>query len=307
MKIGYFPGCSLESMAKEFAMSFEAVTQTLGVDLCEIEDWACCGSTSAHATNHLLGLALPARTLALAEEQGHERVVAPCAACYSRLATARYELGADPTLQARVRSILARAFTNRIEVLNIAHFLRDLVPQIANKVTDPQTGLKVACYYGCLLVRPPSISTFDDAENPSSLEQIAEAVGATPVTWHKRLDCCGAGFSLGRVGSVVRLGREIIADAVAAGAQAIVVGCPMCHANLDVRQQAMAQAAGSSTEIPILYVTQLVGLALGLSPHTLGMKRHFVSPEPLLLARADCRGGTKALPAAGQATRREEA
>jgi heterodisulfide reductase subunit B2 len=281
MKVGYYPGCSMHGTAREFDESLHAVAQPLGLELIELDDWSCCGATSAHATNHLLGVALPARNLALAEQQGFSDVFAPCAACYSRLATARYEMQEDAKLDAQVKEILKRPFRNSVGVMNIVEVLRDLIPQIKEQAVQPLRDLKVACYYGCLLLRPAAITGFDDAENPTSMEDVARATGATPVEWQMRTECCGGSFSLSRTGSVVRLGRAVINDAREAGADAIVVACPMCHSNLDFRQQAMGQVEGAS-EMPILYLPQLVGLALGISPQTLGLKRHFVSTQPVL-------------------------
>lgn len=284
MKLGYFPGCSLHSTAKEFDLSLKAVAGPLGVELEEIRDWSCCGSSSAHATDHLLSTALAARNLSLAEEQGLSRVMAPCAACFSRLATARHELAHDEAQARLVRPMLARPFKNAVEVQNVVALLQGLAGRI-KATAKPLTGLRVACYYGCLLVRPPAIARFDDPEDPTSMEQVVAATGATAVKWSRRLDCCGAGFSLSRVGSVVRLGRAILEDAKASGAQAVVVACPMCHSNLDLRQSAM-EARGASLGLPILFLTQLVGLALKLPPASLGFERHFVSAAGLLRAIA---------------------
>jgi len=281
MKLGYYPGCSMHGTAREFDESLQAIAKPLGLELTELDDWSCCGATSAHATNRLLGVALPARNLALAEQQGFKDVFAPCAACYSRLATARHEMQEDAKLDAKVKEILKRPFSNSVGVMNIVEVLRGLIPQIKEQAVQPLSELKVACYYGCLLLRPAEITGFDDAEDPSSMEDVTRATGATPVEWRMRTECCGGSFSLSRTGSVVRLGRAVINDARAAGANAIVVACPMCHSNLDFRQQAMGQREGA-TEMPILYLPQLVGLALGLSPQTLGLKRHFVSTQPVL-------------------------
>jgi heterodisulfide reductase subunit B len=297
MKIGYFPGCSLDSTAKEFDLSLQAIAAGLDIELGELKDWACCGATSGHATNHLLSLALPARTLALAEEQQHDKLLAPCAACYSRLATARHELAGDKALFRKVNGILKRDFTNSVEVLNIAQLLQQALPALKDQVTRPLKDLKVACYYGCLLVRPPKVTQFDDTEDPSSLEEIVKATGATPVKWSKRLECCGGGFSLSRTGSVIRLGREILGDAQRAGADVMVVACPMCHSNLDLRQAAIARQLEKPLHMPILFITQLVGLAMGMSDELMGLQRHFVSHQKILE-----KATTKALPAA-----REEA
>lgn len=282
MRIGYYPGCSLHATAREFDESLRTLAPHLGVELVEIEDWACCGATSAHATNHLLSVALPARTLGLAQEQGFDTALAPCAACYGRLATARYEMLEDPALHEKVQGIVRRPLDQMPKILNIAQFLRDLAPTIQAKATQRLPGLKVACYYGCLLVRPHQVNDFDDVENPQSMETVVRALGGTPVSWNKRLDCCGAGFALSRTGSVVRLGREILEDARKSGAEVVTVGCPMCHNNLDFRQSAISKTAQAPFAMPITFITELVGLALGLTPKELGLKRHFVTTEPLL-------------------------
>jgi len=281
MKYGYYPGCSLHSTAREFSESLLAVVQALGVELEEVHDWACCGASSAHATNHLLGVALPARTLAIARAQGLENVMAPCAACYGRLAGAAHAMDADAALRSRVEGVLERPIGQRLPVLNVVEFLRSLEDTLRPQVKKPHAGLKVACYYGCLLLRPHGVTAFDDAEQPASMEGVCKAVGAEPVAWNLRTTCCGAGFSLSRTGSVIRMGRAILDDARRAGAQALIVGCPMCHSNLDMRQAAMNRD-DHAAPLPVLYVTELVGLALGIEARTLGLHRHYVSPSSLL-------------------------
>jgi len=284
VKLGYYPGCSAHGGAKEFDSSLKAVATSLGVELDEVKDWSCCGASSAHATDHLLSIALAARNLSIAEAQGHKQVMAPCAACFSRLATAHHELKKDGALAKTVAPMLQRPFRNSVEVLNVLALLQGLTKEIKAKAT-PLAGLKVACYYGCLLVRPPEVAAFDDPENPTSMEDIASACGATPVKWARRVDCCGAGFSIARTGSVIRMGRAILEDAKKNGAQAVLVACPMCQSNLDLRQTAM-ESRGEPFGLPILFVTQLVGLALKVDPAQLGLERHFVSAAGILQALA---------------------
>jgi heterodisulfide reductase subunit B len=298
MKIGYFPGCSLHATAREFDESLRLVAAALDIELDEVQDWACCGATSAHATNHALGIALPARTLALAQRQKLDRVLCPCAACYNRLATARHALAHDKKTAAQVQSILGLAFDNSVGVVSIAEMLSGVTAEIRKQTRVPLTDVKVACYYGCLLVRPPDVCGFEDAEVPSSLESIVSATGAAPVKWSMALECCGGGFSLSRTASVVRLGRLILRAARDAGAQIIVVACPMCHSNLDFRQRAMLERGGLNQPMPVLFLSELVGLSLGLDPDRLGLRRHFVSPQPLL----DRISASKAMP-----ERREQA
>jgi heterodisulfide reductase subunit B2 len=280
MKTGYYPGCSMHGTSREFSESLHEVTSVLEAELHEITDWNCCGASSAHASNHQLAVALPARNLALAEAQGFDEVVAPCAACYNRLASAQKAMAEDPHLARSIQTVLERPFTNTVQVHNILEMLIQYMPALKAKVQRPLKGLKVACYYGCLLVRPATLSQFDDAEQPSTMEEILKACGATPVKWNMALECCGGAFSVSRPGSVVRLSRAILDDARQAGADAIAVGCPMCHSNLDFRQRAVARRGDAP--VPVLYITELVGLALGLNSDALGLARHFVSAEPLL-------------------------
>jgi len=282
MRIGYFPGCSLHATAREYDESLKAVAAALDLELDEIKDWACCGATSAHATNRTLAIALAARTLMLAEKQDLDSILAPCAACYNRLATARRALIHDSRMAERIRSVLGYEFSHVVEVVNIAAFLNRSAAEIGRKVKKPLAGLKIACYYGCLLVRPPEVCRFDDCEAPQSMENIVSTLGGAPVRWNMALECCGGGFSLARTGSVVRLGRLILQDALAAGAEALLVACPMCHSNLDFRQQAMLKHGGLGKAIPVIFVTELVGLSLGLDPDKLGLGRHFVSVQPLV-------------------------
>jgi len=285
MTIGYYPGCSLEGTAREYDESVRLTAKALDIELKEVDDWSCCGATSAHSVNHLLSLALPARNLALAESAGHEAVMAPCAARYNRLARASYEVATDSELAERMPEIIGRPFRNTVKVRTVVDVLREAIPAIKAKATKPLDGLKVACYYGCLLMRPPEISGADDPENPTSMEDVARAAGAQPVSWNLRLECCGGSMSVPRVGSVVRLGRAIMDDARAAGAEAIVVACPMCHSNLDFRQKALVRRGEAG--MPFLFLTELVGLSLGLPAKELGLERHFVSVRGLLDKQPD--------------------
>jgi len=302
MTLAYYPGCSLHGTSREFDESFRAVADALGISLQEIDDWSCCGASSAHPTNHTLGVALPARNLALAAEQGADEVVAPCAACFNRLAAARHELGHDAELAARMPDILGRPFANDVAVRNVVDVLLEQAPRIeeiaAAQLKPPALAhLKLAAYYGCLLVRPAEITGFDDAEQPSTMEAVISACGATPVSWGMAVECCGGAFSISRTSSVLRLSRGIIRDARANGADAIVVACPLCHSNLDFRQAAMAMRG--EEPMPVLFISQLVGLALGIPEKTLGLARHFVDTRPLL-AKAAAAAQTAAAGAAAQ-------
>ena len=281
----YYPGCSLHGTSREFDESLRAVAAELGIGLTEIRDWSCCGASSGHTTDHLLGVALPARNLALAEAQGHHTVLAPCAACYNRLSAARLAIATEGGLAQSISDVIGRPFGNTVQVRNAVELLRDAAVTIEEKAAatlapNPLEGVKLAAYYGCLLVRPAEVCGYDDPEHPTSMDEVISACGADDIDWNMKVECCGAAFSVSRTSSVVRLGRAIIDDARAHGAEAIVVACPLCHSNLDLRQKAMAQRG--EEPLPILFVTQVVGLALGLTPESLGLERHFVDTEPLI-------------------------
>jgi heterodisulfide reductase subunit B len=282
MKVGYFPGCSLRSTAREYEQSLMSVVSSLNIQLEEIQDWACCGASSAHVTNHTLGVALPSRTLMLARKQDLDTVFAPCATCHNRLASAQYAIDYDSALASKIGSLFGADLRDRpVQVLSVTHLLLAQIDGIRQAVTASLGELKVACYYGCLLLRPAAVNRMDDPESPTSLEKIVSATGAAPVKWDKATECCGGALAHSRTATVVRLGRSILRSARTAGAQAIVVACPMCHSNLDYRQQAM-NACGQEPMLPILYISQLLGLSMGIDPLALGLGNHFTSPEPLI-------------------------
>jgi heterodisulfide reductase subunit B len=298
MTLAYYPGCSLHGTSREYDESFRAVAGALGIEMKEIDDWSCCGASSAHPTNHTLGVALPARNLALAAEQGADEVVAPCAACFNRLASARHELKRDPLLAGQMSHILDRPFANNVAVSNVVDLMLQQAPLIeeqaaAQLVPSPLAHMKLAAYYGCLLVRPAEITGASETEQPTTMEAVISACGATPVKWNMAVECCGGAFSISRTSSVVRLSRAIINDAREHGADAIVVACPLCHSNLDFRQAAMTMR--DQAPMPVLFLTQLVGLAIGLSEDALGLSRHFVDTKPLFAkAAADASAAAQA-------------
>jgi len=275
--VGYYPGCSLHGTGRELDMSIKAVSEVAGATLKEIEDWNCCGATAAHSLNHDLAVALPYRTLALAEAQGLTEVLAPCAACFSRLKGTAVRLARSPELAAKMADIVGRPYGGTVRVISIIEYVNRLMDAgLAAKLTAPLAGLKVAPYYGCLLSRGEDIVTGDDPEQPSAMEAAITAAGAQVVPWNFATECCGGGFSMCLTEAVVDLSDAILADAEAAGAQAVVTGCPMCHSNLDMRQRTMNEAGLGPHDIPILYLSELIGLAAGVAPERLGLDRHFV-------------------------------
>jgi heterodisulfide reductase subunit B2 len=277
MTLGFYPGCSLKGSSREYAESVLTVAKAFDINLEEISDWNCCGATAAHNMNKELSLALPARILSLAEKQGLKEIVVPCAACYSRLTVTKYELAKDPELRKQVTTVNDLEYNGTVGVLNIIQMLDKYVtPNLEGRVVKPFDH-KVACYYGCLLVRPHEILKFDREEDPQSMDELMLKTGATPIDWAFKTECCGAGLSVSRTSSVGRLSGKIIRDAVDRGAEAMIVACPMCHSNLDMRRGAINSFLGEKIDIPVLYATQVLGLALGLDRKALGLQRHFVN------------------------------
>jgi heterodisulfide reductase subunit B len=277
MTLGFYPGCSLKGSSREYAESVITVAKAFNIEIKEIDDWNCCGATAAHNLNRELSLALPARILSLAEKQGLKEILVPCAACYSRLTVTKLELSKNPELKKAVTEVNNLDFNGTVDVLNIIQMLNKYVtPNLEGRIVKPFDH-KVACYYGCYLVRPHEILKFDREEDPQSMDELMLKAGATPIDWAFKTECCGAGLSVSRTSSVGRLSGRIIRDAKDRGAEAMIVACPMCHSNLDMRRDSINSFLGEKVDIPVLYVTQALGLAVGLDRKALGLHRHFVN------------------------------
>jgi heterodisulfide reductase subunit B2 len=276
MRIGYYPGCSLLGSSREFDESVRALMKVLDVELVAVPDWNCCGASSAHTLDHDLSLALPARILALAERAGITDMLAPCAACSNRLLGAQKELAEHPEMKARVERLIEMPYRGTVRILNILELLARVKDRI--KPTTP-FARKVASYYGCLLVRPAKVVNFDRVENPESMDQLMALIGATPVEWNFKTECCGAAFSVTRTDIVAKLSGTLLDDAVRHGADAVVVACPMCHSNLDMRRDEINEYLGKDYRTPVMFITQAIGLAMGLDPKDLGLYRHMVPVE----------------------------
>jgi heterodisulfide reductase subunit B len=275
MRVGYYPGCSLSGTGRDFGESMNAVAKALGIELCEIPEWTCCGSSSGHMTNRLVSIALPANVLLKAKKAGFDDVMAPCAACYNRLATAKHEIESSAKTKAEAEMVLQTKIGNLPRVLNVVQLLAHVGDTIVSKVKE-KFDQTVACYYGCLLVRPAKITGFDKTEDPVEMDKLVAAVGGKTVDWNFKTECCGASFSVSQTSVVARLGAKIMKDAVARKAEAVVVACPMCHSNLDLRRSDINQRLEQKTDIPVLFITQVIGMALGLPPKELGLERHLV-------------------------------
>ncbi len=276
MKFGIYPGCSLAGSARDYNESVFALAEALELGFTEVPDWNCCGATAAHNLNKELSLALPARNLALAEKYGLEEIVVPCAACYSRLVVTQHELRKDPELRNRISGLIEMDYKGSVKIINVIEWIdRYILPKLENRVVKPFQH-KVACYYGCLLVRPNKVLNYDRAEDPQTMDIVMSRIGATPVEFPYKTECCGAGLSISRTDIVSKLSGKIIEDAGHRGAEAIIVACPMCHSNLDMRRPDINKYWNRKFDIPVIFLTQAVGLAIGLSPEKVGLQRHFV-------------------------------
>ncbi len=284
MKVGYYPGCSLHGTGKAYDISARTAMKVLGVMPEEVADWSCCGSTPAECENPLLSTALSARNLALAEAAGHEFLVAPCAACFSHLKKAGLEIAGNEKLAAKIRELIELDYQGQVKVLNLLQVFVDLVgiDALRKKVKKPLTGLRVVTYYGCLLVRPAHVAGFDDPVNPVSLDRIMEAAGATVLPWGAKTDCCGASFTMTNPEVVAEASGKIMLQALEAGADLVVTACPMCWMNLYRGHGYAREHFGPGKTMPTVYFTELLALALGVSPRALVMKKHLVNPYPVL-------------------------
>ena len=276
MKLGFFPGCSLEGSSREYNESLQAIAPALGLELVEVPDWNCCGATAAHSLNRKLALALPARILALAEKAGFDELLVPCSACYARLGLTRHYLMENEQLRQEITNIIELDYVGSTKVVNALDVLaRCAANGLKEKVRTPFAH-KVVCYYGCYLTRPEKIASCKRPEDPQEMDEIMKVIGADPIDWGFKVECCGAGLSVSRTESVARLSGKIVDDAAHRGAEAIIVACPMCHTNLDLRRDAIQAARGTQYTLPVLYLSQAIGLALGCGEQELGLHRHHV-------------------------------
>lgn len=285
MQVGYYPGCSLESSAKEFDLSIRAIFQAMEVSLKEIPDWNCCGASPAHYLNEELAMALPYRNLVNAEEACLEQVLSPCPACYSHLKHIHEEISKDPHLAERLEAIVGKRYGSGVASKHLLDFLKEDIglERLKSSVKSPLNGLKVVSYYGCL-TRLPGVK-IDDMENPILMDEIVEAMGGESVNWSHKTECCGASLSVSRTEIALRLVRSILEAAQEKGAECIAVVCPLCQSNLDARQGDINKKYGTSYQIPILYLPQLIGLAQKLGYTQLGLDRLIISPHDLLVEK----------------------
>ena len=277
MKFGIYPGCSLTGSARDYNESVFALAEAFGLDFTQIPDWNCCGATAAHNLNKELSLALPARILALAEKNGLEEIIVPCAACYSRLVVTQHELKKDPVLKNRISEVIEMDYRGTSRILNVIEWIdKYIVPQLDAKIVN-QFKYKVACYYGCLLVRPDKVLNYDRAEDPQTMDVVmSKAWMQLRLIIPTRQNAAVPDSQFHVQISYQSFRGKIIEDAEHRGADAIIVACPMCHSNLDMRRPDINKYWKTEFNIPVIFVTQAIGLAIGLPASKVGLKRHFV-------------------------------
>ncbi|MBP7560207.1 MAG: CoB--CoM heterodisulfide reductase iron-sulfur subunit B family protein [Armatimonadetes bacterium] len=279
MKLAYFPGCAATGTGRELNSSTLAACQAYGIELAEIPNWVCCGASAAHMTHPNLARALPAVSLAKAATMDVEGVLTACAACYNRLRLVELECKESDAARQEIEAL---ADVKLEAVPPVRHIIEVFDPaQVAAKRSRAMSSLRVACYYGCLLTRPKEVSLDPNTVNPRVLDDLIRACGAETVEWPFKTECCGASLVLPQPESVARLSGRLLDAAQACGAEAIVVACPLCHSNLDLMQPTARRALATASPLPILYLTELVALALGAPESKLDLGRHTV-PVPSL-------------------------
>jgi heterodisulfide reductase subunit B len=283
MTYSYYPGCSLHSSAKEFDISTRVVMQELGIELEELEDWSCCGGSVAAGVSHEVGMALAARNVVLAQQKNRD-LLASCSGCYNKSAKAAKALE-NETERNKITPILSQmgmsVSDSNIKVKNVVDVLANDV-DISSRIKKPLRGLKVACYYGCLLTRPQELTGWDSPVFPMSMDNLAKICGAEVVDFRSKTKCCGGPILVPQEKVAFELTKRLLDEAKSLGADCMVLACPLCANNLELRQPDIEKAYNVSYKLPILYITEIIGLALGIKPGKLGINKHVVSPKPVL-------------------------
>jgi heterodisulfide reductase subunit B len=277
-KVGYFPGCASHSSAAEYDRTARATAELLDIELVEPPGWICCGASAAHATDEKLAHELPMSTLSTLEKMGLDTVTSPCSNCFARLKAAEHSASQDPPAAHGDGD-----YRGEVRVQHLLDTIMERVSpeEIARRVERPLRDLKIACYYGCLITRPSQITGAEHAEYPVKMDRMLRALGAETVEWSSKTDCCGGALSLTQASVAMEMSRKVLEDARACGADVVATMCPLCHMNLDARQQALEL----DRDIPILHATQLMVLALGQEPKEALLHKNLVDPRPLLEAK----------------------
>ena len=286
MKLSYFPGCTLKNQAKNFEDSALCSLKSLNIEVEELQRWNCCGTVFSLATDDLIHHIAPVRNLIRVKEANADKVMTLCAMCYNTLKRSNERVKAQPDDLAVINDFMYKEevkYEGDVQVFHLLELLKDEITfkNIAQKITKPLKNLKVASYYGCYLVRPQEIG-FDDVENPKIMDDLMAVLGATPIDFPYKVECCGAYQTVDRPELVADRTNQILSSAVERGAEVVVVSCPLCAFNLDHRQKETMQKYPEFKQIPILYFSQLLAIALGCSEESLRLDLHYINPKPIL-------------------------
>ncbi len=283
MKYSYYPGCTNKSTGVDYDVSFKAICSSLDIEIEEVKDWICCGASSAHASSKLLPIVLTIKNLAEIEKVNLEEVVVPCVGCYYRFKKSIHELGKDQNLLKAVEEIIDYKYQNKVKVLNPIEIIDENVKlKIGKKVQKDLSAIKMVCYYGCVLTRPPEVMQFDNCEYPTSMDDILKVIGINTLDWSYKTECCGVSLSFTKPEIVLRLTKNILENASEVGADAIVVACPLCYLNIDTRQEEINKFYDKKFNIPVFYFTQILGLAIGCDYKDLALDKNFMHADNLL-------------------------
>ncbi len=286
MKVSYYPGCTLKNNAKNFEDSTICSLNKLGIQVEELPRWNCCGTVFSLATDDLIHHVAPIRNLIRTKESNSDSLMTLCAMCFNTLKSANERVKSDPESLEKINNFMYKEeveYQGDVKVLHLLELLRDEVKfeTIAQQVVKPLRGLKVANYYGCLLVRPKEIG-LDDVENPTILETLTTVLGADPIDFPYKTECCASYQTVDKPEIVAERTFQILSSAQSQGADAVTVSCPLCAFNLDHRQKETAKLFPEFKSIPILYFTQILAMALGCPEKTLRFDLHYVDPKPVL-------------------------
>ena len=281
--LGFYPGCSGAGTSVEYDRSTRAVCMALLLPLQDVPDWSCCGSTPAHTVDHALSTALSMRNFAQAAEAGLSDLVTPCPSCLKNLRASlvRWQ---DPEIGPKAEKLLGKKVVGEFSIKSVLQVLdEDVEPaRIKNQLSMPLTDLRVVPYYGCLMSRPAKLMKFGDPENPMAMERLLTLAGATVLDFPLKVECCGASMGIPDLSTVTRLSGKLLELAVSMGADVIAAACPLCQMNLDMRQKQINKANKTSYNLPVMYFTQLLGLAFGLPRAELGLDKLMVDPSPVI-------------------------
>ena len=284
MDLAYYPGCSLHQSSQFYDHQTRLVFSTLGIELKEINDWSCCGATSAGKFNDFLAVALPARNLGIAEASGYSEMVVPCSGCYSSLLMSQVRVKNNPSLLSEINEGLTNKVQGSLKLLTILDVLLKATANEAarDKVVRPLEGIKAACYYGCMTRFAYDVPVSDDVENPMGMETLVKLFGGETMDWSYKTACCGASAAINDPDTAFSLMAKIMKDALSRNANCIVTTCPMCQLNLDAYQERFCNAHGIYERLPVYFITELAGLAMGIPMDSLNMAQHFVDVTGLI-------------------------